>query len=211
MRDIDSLIGQLVQEGGAVKAAPHPLALSLRWIALALAYLLLLLLASGLRPGLLAALQHPWFAAELVLLAAVFVATSVSAVLLSFPDMYQMRRVAWTPLAIFGAFAVVLLFAWRADVPPAPFPVHGIECTLAIFWAALLPGAWLLYGMRKLASTHYRLAGSIALLHAFSVGALWLRLHEDTDSIMHVIQWHYLPMIVCGIVGLWLGKLVLKW
>ena len=65
--------------------------------------------------------------------------------------------------------------------------------------------------MRKYASTHYRLAGSVALLSAFSVGALWLRLHEVNDSIVHVIEWHYLPMLVIGLIGLGLGQRVLKW
>lgn len=211
MNNIDSLIGQLAKEGVPVKPVPHPFALSLQWMALATAYLSVLLLVSGVRADLMPAFQHPWFVVEIILLVAVFVATSVSAAVLSFPDLYQMRRGAWIPVAIFGLFALALFFAWRADVPPAPFPVHSIECTLSIFLAALLPGAWLLYVMRKLASTHYRLAGSIALLHAFSIGALWLRLHEQSDSILHVVQWHYLPMIVFGIMGLWLGKRVLKW
>jgi len=65
--------------------------------------------------------------------------------------------------------------------------------------------------MRKYASTHYRLAGSVALLSAFSVGAMWLRLHEVNDSIAHVIEWHYLPMLAIGLIGLWLGRVVLKW
>ena len=75
----------------------------------------------------------------------------------------------------------------------------------------LLPAAWMLYVMRSLASTHPHLAGSIALLSAFSIGALSLRLSEQTDSIMHVMQWHYLPMIAVGLIGLGLGKLLLKW
>jgi hypothetical protein len=65
--------------------------------------------------------------------------------------------------------------------------------------------------MRNFASTHYRWAGSIAILSAFSVGALWLRLQEVNDSIVHVIEWHYLPMLAVGVVGLWLGKWLLKW
>jgi len=211
MKDIENLIGQLAQEGGAVEPALHPIALSLKWMALAAAYLLVLLLFSGVRNELAAAFEHPWFAIEAALLVAMFIATSVSAALLSFPDMYQMRRAVWMPLAVFGVLACVLFMAWRADVPPAPLPVHGIECTLAILMVALLPGAWLLYAMRKLASTHYQWAGSIALLHAFSVGAMWLRLQENNDSILHVLQWHYLPMIVFGILGLWVGKLILKW
>jgi len=211
MKDIDDLIGQLAQEGGAVKPAPHPITLSLKWMALSAAYLLVLLLVSGVRNELATAFEHPWFAIEVTLLVSMFITTSVSAALLSFPDVYQMRRAVWMPMAVFGVFACVLLMAWRADMPPAPLPVHGIECTLAILMVALLPGAWLLYAMRKLASTHYQSAGSIALLHAFSVGALWLRLQENNDSILHVLQWHYLPMIGFGILGLWVGKLILKW
>ncbi|MDD4912463.1 MAG: DUF1109 domain-containing protein [Sideroxydans sp.] len=211
MKDIESLIGQLAQEGGAVKPASHPFALSLKWIALAIIYLLVLLMFKGVRNELAVAFQHPWFAVEVALLLALLVTTTVSAALLSYPDLFQMRRVAWVPLAIFGVFAFALFMAWRADMPPAPLPVHGVECTLAIIAAAILPGVWMLYFMRKLASTHYQWAGSIGLLHAFSIGALWLRLQENNDSISHVLQWHYLPMIGFGLLGLWLGKLLLKW
>lgn len=210
MKDIDDLIGQLAQEGRAVKPAAHPFSLGLKWIALATIYLLVLLL-NGVRPDLTVTLQNPWYIIELIALIAIFVATSFSAALLSFPDMYQMRRIALLPLVLFAVFVVILFVAWRADVPPAPFPVHSIECTLSIIVAALLPGGWLLYNMRKLASTHFHWAGSIALLNAFSIGAIWLRLQERNDSILHVLQWHYLPMLGCGLLGLWLGKLLLKW
>lgn len=33
---------------------------------------------------------------------------------------------------------LILLFAWRADSPPAPLPVHSFECTLGITLMALL-------------------------------------------------------------------------
>ncbi len=211
MKDIENLIGELAQESAAVKPARHPLSSSLQWIGLGFVYLLVLLLFKGVRNELLLALQHPWFVAEIALLVAVLLTTSISAALLSFPDMYQMRRLVWMPLAAFVLFAGVLFMAWRADTPPAPFPIHGIECTLAIIAASILPCVWMLYFMRKLASTHYQMAGSIALLHAFSIGALWLRLQENNDSILHVLQWHYLPMIVFGLVGLWMGKKILKW
>jgi hypothetical protein len=49
------------------------------------------------------------------------------------------------------------------------------------------------------------------VLSAFSVGALWLRLHELNDSISHVVTWHYLPMLAAGAIGLWLGRRLLKW
>ena len=211
MDKINELITTLAQDAPLVKTAPHPLVLSLQWMAVACTYLGVSLLVSGLRPDLMLKFQQPWFAAEIAVLVGMFVATCLSAALLSFPDLHQMRRVAFAPAAMFALFALTIFFAWRADSPPAPLPTHNMECTLSIILLAILPAAWTLYVMRKFASTHHYWAGSIALLFAFSIGALWLRLYESNDSIMHVIQWHYLPMIGFGLIGIWLGKWALKW
>ena len=211
MGNIDDLIGRLAQDTVAVKPVPHPYLLSLKWMAGAAAYLFLALVLSGLRPDLMLKLHEPWFVAEIAALVFIFVATSLSAALLAFPDLYQKRVIVFAPVLTFVLFLPVIFCAWIADSPPAPHPVHSIECTFSITLVALLPAVWTLYAMRKFASTHSHWAGSIALLFAFSVGALWLRLYEQNDSILHVVEWHYLPMIVFGIVGLWLGKTLLKW
>ena len=211
MENIDELINKLAQDTQAVKPAPHPFMLSLKWMGWAVAYLTLSLVLSGLRPDVLLKLHQPLFAAEIAALVGIFISTSVSAALLAFPDMHQKRGLAFAPAVMFALFLLVIFLAWQADNPPAPLPVHSFECTLSILIVSLLPALWTFYAMRKFASTHYHWAGSIALLSAFSVGALWLRLHEINDSIGHLIRWHYLPMIACGIVGLWLGKKFLKW
>ena len=211
MGNVDELIDKLAQDTAAVKPAPHPYKLSLVWMGWAAAYLVLSLAFSGFRPDLASKLHDAWFVAEIAALAGIFVATSLSASLLSFPDIHQMRRIAFAPVITFALFVLVMLFAWRADNPPAPLPVHSFQCTLGITMLSLLPAAWMFYVMRKFASTHYHLAGCCALLFAFSIGAIWLRLYEVNDSVMHVIQWHYLPMIAVGVIGLWLGKVMLKW
>ena len=211
MENIDQLISKLAQDAPAVKPAPHPAVLSLQWLTVTVVYLGISLFFSGLRPDLMLILQQPWFAAEMAMLVGIFVATCWSAALLSFPDFHQMRRVVWAPVWMFALFALVMFFAWKADVPPAPLPGPSYHCTISITLLALLPAAWTLYVMRKFASTHLYLAGGIAMLFAFSIGAIWLRLHEINDSTMHVIQWHYLPMLGIGIIGMWLGKVALKW
>ncbi len=211
MENLDELINKLAQDTAVVKPAPHPYMLSLKWMGWAAGYLTLSLALSGLRPDVMSKLHEPLFAAEIAMLVAIFMSTSVSAALLAFPDMHQKRGVAFVPVAMFALFVLVIFLAWQADSPPAPLPVHNFECTLGITLMSLLPAAWTFYAMRKFASTHYHWAGSIALLSAFSVGALWLRLHEVNDSIIHLIQWHYLPMIAFGVAGLWLGKKFLKW
>ena len=112
---------------------------------------------------------------------------------------------------MFVLFFLLLFVAWLSDSHPAPLPVHSFGCTLSITLTAILPAGWTFYALRKYASTKYRLAGSVSLLSAFSIGALWLRLHEETDSLVHVFEWHYLPMLAIGIFGLWLGQRLLKW
>ena len=211
MANIDDLVTALAQDAAAVKPVPHPFVLCFQWMGAAAIYLALALAIAGLRPDLLDRFHHTWFAAEIVALLGVFVVTSLSTALLAFPDLHQKRWLAFAPIVAFTLFVGVMFLAWRADDPPSPLPVHSFECTLSIALMTLLPAAWAFYSLRKFASTHYRLAGSAALLSAFSVGALWLRLHEDTNSITHLVEWHYLPMLVIGLAGLWLGKVLLKW
>ena len=211
MKNIDELINKLAQDAVAIKPAHHPIVLSFEWMMVAVLYLAAVLLFSGIRPDLMLQFQEPGFIAEIAALVGILVATSLSAALLSFPDLHQMRRVALAPALMFALFVLVMFFAWRTDNPPAPLPEHSFHCTLSIALLGVLPALGIFYAMRKFASTHYRWAGSIALLFAFSIGAIWLRLYEINDSIVHVIQWHYLPMAGFAIIGMWLGKIILKW
>ena len=211
MSELERLISQLASDPAGVEAAPHPYRLALTWTGAAAAYLAAALLVSGVRPDLAQALARPWFVAELAALLLIFLATSLSAALLAFPDLYQKRGVALAPLWAFALFLGVLLLSWLADDPPAALPAHSLQCSACIVLLALLPAAWIFYTMRKFASAHYLWAGSAAMLAAFSVGALWLRLQEANDSIAHVIEWHYLPMLAFGLCGMLLGKALLRW
>jgi hypothetical protein len=211
MDNIEQLVASLGKDAQAVKPAPRPGLLGLKWIGVAAVYLIVSLTISGLRPDWARQLHKPWFVAEIVLLLGILVSTGFSAAILSFPDLHQQRRTAFSPVGIFALFAPVMLFSWLADNPPSPLPVHSFECTISILLFSLLPSAGIFYAMRQFASTHLHLSGIVAVLFAFSTGALWLRLHEQTDSIIHLIEWHYLPMIAAVALGWWLGNRVLKW
>jgi hypothetical protein len=211
MANIEELVASLARDAAPVKPAPHTLMLSLAWMALAAVYLVLSLWISGPRPDLMQKIHEPWFVAEMLVLALIVLATSLSAAVLAFPDLHQMRKAAVAPAGLFAVFIVIIFFAWCADAPPAPLPMHSFECTASITLFALLPAVWTFLSMRRFASTHSHWAGSVALLFAFSVGALWLRMYELNDSILHVIEWHYLPMLGIGLIGWWMGKRVLKW
>jgi len=211
MENIEQLVATLSRDVAPVKSAPHPYVLSLKWLSIASVYLIVSLAFSGLRPDLANALQNPWFTAELVLLFAMFITAAIATAVLSFPDMHQKRNMAYGPLWVVGLFVLMMYFAWRADAPTTPLPMHSFECMISITLFSLLPSVTTFYALRKLASTHQRLSSSIAVLFAFCTGALWLRLHEQTDSIIHVIEWHYLPILGFSMLAIWLGKKLLKW
>ncbi|MBI5891472.1 MAG: DUF1109 domain-containing protein [Nitrosomonadales bacterium] len=211
MDNIEQLVATLSKDAKAVNPAPRPWLLGLKWLAVAAAYLLVALLITGPRPDWALQLLNPWFVAEVMLLLGILVSTAFSAAILSFPDLHQQRRAAFAPVWIFALFALALILSLYADNPPSPLPVHSFECTLSIFAFSLLPSAGIFYAMRQFASTHLHLSGIVAVLFAFSTGALWLRLHEQTDSIIHLVEWHYLPMIAVAVLGWWLGKVLLKW
>ncbi|MDR3391410.1 MAG: DUF1109 domain-containing protein [Sulfuriferula sp.] len=211
MDAMEKHIASLVADAGQVQSASSPLRLWLKWMGVAVVYIVVSLLFLGVRPDLPAALHNGLFVAEMLLLVAIVATTALSATLLAFPDMYQHSRLVLAPIAMFVLFVAVIFLAWQADNPPAPPPVHSFECSLTIAVLALLPAAWMFYSMRRLASTHRRAAGAVVMLSAFSIGAITLRLSEQTNSIMHVIEWHYLPMIAVALLGVWLGKMLLKW
>ena len=211
MADTEKLIVNLVHDIVPVKTVPHPFVLGTRWLGGAVAYVALYLLIAGVRPDLILKFQTLLFSMELGLLVGIVVTTCISAALLSFPDMHQKRLLAYAPTLMGLLFVLLLTVAWYADNPAAPPPVHNLKCTASIALLALLPAAWMFYTMRGIATTHPYAAGSVALLSAFSIGALSLRLNETTDSILHVIQWHYVPMLGVAMLGLWLGRRILKW
>jgi len=129
---------------------------------------------------------------------------------LSFPDNYQRKySLLLLPLSLL-AFIVGLIFAYLEN-GAAPLPSHSIICLLCITMFSMIPAAWMFFLLRRQAPTNLKMAGSVALIAACSIGALTLRLSENTDSIIHLIYWHYLPMVGYALIGAWLGKKILKW
>lgn len=208
----DKFIESLVQEATVVKPARNPFVTSAIWMSLTALYLLAVAaIYMDYRADLLAKLGQPLFLAEIALLAGMIITSAISAALLTFPDMYQKRWLAFSPSMTFGLFVVVMGLAWLADTPPARIPANDWHCAMAITLIALIPAVWLFYSMKNHASTHPYLTGSTALLSAFATGAISLRMREETDSIIHIVQWHYLPLMIAVLFGGYLGRLWLRW
>lgn len=207
----EELIDDLARKMETVSPAPSPVRILIKWLIMSMAYLAIFLCFIGIRQDLFHKFHSVLFDAELVILAGIIVSSLLSSAILAFPDMYQQKKVALLPIIMFVVFTLFMIVSFYADNPPAPLPVHNIECLIFITVSSLFPGSFMLYNIRKFASTHYYMAGCTCTLASFSIGALILRISEDTDSVTHLIQWHYLPMLGVAVIGLFIGKLFLKW
>lgn len=206
----EQLIAELAREA-AVKPAPSPWRISLRWLAFLTFYAALIIAFTSVRPDLLTALQHPLFALEILLLAGVVISALLCAALLSFPDLHQKRLLTFVPIFFFAAFAGVMVAAWLAEPSSSHTPGKGMQCLSCISAYAVLPAFLLLRGISRLATVRGAMTGMIALLAAFAMGGLLLRLNEPTDSIAHVMVWHYAPMMGVALLGLLIGRRFLRW
>jgi hypothetical protein len=207
----EQLIDELTEKMQAVAPASTPARIFMKWMLYAVVYAAGALFFLKVRPDFMDKLSYPPFLAEILSLTLVIASSLLSAALLAFPDMYQRTRAVFLPVVTFLVFVEVLVWEFIADSPPSPLPPHAMECLLCISALSLIPGAFIIYSIKKLASTHFYVSGLVATLAAFSIGALILRISEQTDSIAHLLHWHYLPMILAAIMGVFLGKLCLKW
>lgn len=211
MMQTDQLIAQLSRDAKPVRALASGWLL-VRWLIVSCAYLAVLLAFYGIRPDLAGRLRSPLFALEILSLAGVALASGLSAVALSYPDLRQKAWQAYAPLPFLALFAGVLVAEWWVDAsPPEMGAHHTYQCLLCITLFSLLPAILMLLQQRAQATIHAGWAGAVALLASSSLGALAFRLSEKSDSIAHMLAWHYLPLIGFGLVGVMLGRKWLKW
>jgi len=210
MSQTDQLIELLSQQTPPAIPKPRPLLLFFAWLVGAFAYVALLL-SFGTRPDLMLQLSQPLFASEVGVLIAMIVVSGLTAVFLASPDLYQKRWVMLLPLAALALFVMVLVAEYQSMPAPTPLPSTTMECSLCILLYALVPAAWLMVLVRRQATTHPRITGCLIVMAVTSIGALAVRLHEQTDSIPHLLTWHYVPMALASIAGMALGKVFFKW
>jgi hypothetical protein len=207
----EELIAQLSADLPDGKRHTSMVRLALRWLLLALAYVALLLTFTDMRSDIAQAVQQVTFWLEVGALLAVVLSTWLSVAVLGYPDLLQRRTFIYLPFVSLLLFSISLILI--ALSPPAVLEpsAHSWRCCWEMLLVGVAPALWVLFVLRTLASTHPGLAGWTLVLHGLAIGALWLRLAESTNSLAHVLTWHYLPMLLVSLCGLWLGRRWLRW
>jgi hypothetical protein len=211
MATTDELIASLAKEAAPAVKPVTPSRLLIQWLGVCAFYAVIIVALYGLRADMPQMLASPEFILEMFLLAALIVTTGLASAALSFPDRFQRQWMTVLPAVPFFAFAILLYVSWVAAASVPQEVAHGIECLLCITLYSLLPAGYMLHMLRRQASTHYYLLGGSMMLAAGSFGCLLLRLIEPANSMLHLITWHYLPLVAFSMIGLWIGRKVFKW
>jgi hypothetical protein len=100
----------------------------------------------------------------------------------------------------------------RGDEFVHGFSLTGISCSLDILFLSLLPGLFALYFLKRGASTRPQLLGVILGVSCAMLAAFALQFACPSELSTHLLMWHSLvPFGVLALVGLLVGRKVLKW
>lgn len=216
MNNTVNLIARLSAELSLTSKAITPSYWVFRLLALLALYAVGCQYFLGFRSDLELQFLRPLFTLETLLLLSLLVFSALAAVLAMYPDGYQRTYFFKFPYVIFVLLVALVGFQLlipadpRTVAPQGP-SVHEMECAIYIASVALIPSALIFVLLRKGASINQLQAGSFAALTSTAIGGLTLRLSEANDSIMHLIQWHYLPTLLFAVLGALAGKWLLRW
>ncbi len=207
----ENIIESLVSDN-SVKNRYSPLKILLKWVLLSAAYIFILLEFLGYRADLNILIKDPNYLIELSSLVLMIFFSALAFSYLAVPDYKQNAFSIIAPVIPVGFLIGTLIFLYFYP-PSLNHDSHeGMMCLACISLSSLLPAAFLFYEIRKYAApTKLGLIGYMCLLYSASLGSFALRLSEPTNSIIHLIMYHYLPLFVIAGVGSIISRKLLRW
>jgi hypothetical protein len=208
MPSIDTLIDTLATSLVPVRHGRF-LSLCLRCFGGLIVYVIAVLLYCHLRDDIIIKMTSLLYLFEIASLCAMTVTATIALIFLSYPDIRGQR--IWLFLPIIPLFSLVCVLVQGYDQDTFLAVDTKIECLICIILFSIVPVAWLFIILKRQATVYPSLSGTYIALVGMSIGAMIVRLEEKTDAIPHLIQWHYIPMLICGGIGFLVGKKILSW
>jgi len=134
--------------------------------------------------------------------------SALSAFILSVPD----REKNWVSI-----LPLATLVLWLLSISQSFYVVEfvkggiGLSCVRDIFVLSLVPAVFLFMMLRRAAPLQKDRVGIFAGLSVAALGAVGTQFICHNDDPLHVIMWHYFPVVAIGFLGFWLGKILLNW
>lgn len=127
-------------------------------------------------------------------------------------DMRRWSPYLLLPIVVVGCVGIVALAvrptaAWGDMVLGTDWAM----CLVCIPLFATVPFALLIWALRKGAPTELARTGAIAGLVAGALGAAAYSLHCPDDSLPFIAIWYSGSIVLCALIGRWLGARLLRW
>jgi hypothetical protein len=213
MRTEDFIKGLVADH--AVQPGPRPMRRNLFMAIIAgfAGSLAVLLIALGVRPDIIAALETWRFDLKWVVTLTLAIAATWLALQLSKPTakLQYAARPLLLPAMVLIAAVISELVAIPSSAWLARIGANGSMCVANIFFLSVIPFGAVLVVLREGAPASPAFAGMAAGLLAGAVAATAYVLHCPEDSPLFVAVWYMLAIGLVTLVGLFLGRHVLRW
>lgn len=217
----DDLIAQLAKQVETpVKRIGSPLSRFIRFVIVSFLILGSVFIVSDvifglgiIRQDIKDVITTPLFILELILGTLTALAAAWSAFVLSIPDGKYNKYVKIIPIILFLVLLVVVLSTKTTDTESILVECMHMSyiCAVEIIAFAAIPGIILFLMVRKAATVSQNWLGFMGILSTTSIGYVCQRFIEANDDLYHLLIWHIIPVFICSLVGIMVGKLTLKW
>ncbi len=89
--------------------------------------------------------------------------------------------------------------------------IHSKSCLLDLLIFTIAPALFLFFFIKRAAPTHFKLTGYAGMLAAASFAIIGINFTCAISNLSHLFLWHFLPVIGLGLLGIFLGKKLLRW
>ncbi len=203
----EQLIKSLSDKSGPFQSLASPYIRFSKWLAAVVFCLSIGVLLFGLRNDLESASRGVLFQIHGMLTIVLALASSLSAFLLSVPGRHG-RITIFVPMATLALLFVYFLYSiFFLEPDPLSF---GWNCIRDILVLAFIPGGILFFLLRSAAVLDGWKTGFFATVGLAAFGSLGTQFICSNDGPLHTLLWHYLPIILLGIFGSWIGGKFLK-
>lgn len=204
----NELISELTRNLEPVKKASDPKVSFLKWLSISFLCLGVGLLFFGVREDLHNVIYRFEFSAQLFITLALALLSSFSAFLLSIPDKKH-TLVEALPIATGLLWLAFIAFALASsqDIKGG----LGFNCVKEIITLGVLPAVALFSLLIRAAPLKKSKVGLFVLLSAAGLGAFGTQLICVNDDPLHVLLWHFVPVIGIGLIGIFAGRMLFRW
>jgi hypothetical protein len=167
----------------------------------------------GIRPDLCLACKKSSFLLDTFFLALL----SISASFVAFKTMTptKISKAAYLPFLFLAFWCLSILFklicAYKTCGPCALQPGPGLNCLKETIIIATIPFLIISTFLSSITSTRPIFTGVMISLACASIATFALQFICNGTTPAHLLFWHFLPVIIICLLGLLIGKKILKW